>query len=335
MPYRRGYKPYARRKRKRYNKNRAITTRGGNNRGRLARINRPITMRPVSAVQKVVYMNTFVCKPGLSSTNTQQTFSFSLLLNSPWPFSAVYNNGSSGTNQTITANEAIVPLDGSHAPTATSTIMPGIQTGGGQPFEKYQQGFVTGSKVTLVATPIANASGQALQDGYFFAHKSSSHSDIDQSTTLTDINKLPYVQMKRLRGTQMADSWTQPVSSRLTIKHSSRRYNHVKDLRDNKQLSFSTRDNAGLGAIPDELDFLTIGVVPALNEYSAANVATPGHETPCTNFQLQMKIEQSILWTEPRDNDLQTSNLAYPVPAWQMGGFANGFAKYMRHAYRR
>lgn len=329
----RGGRPYRKKNGRMLAKRRPKRQPLSNNRQRLARITRPITMRPVSAVQKVVYMNTFVCKPGLSSTNTQQTFSLSLLMNSPWLFSAVYNNGSTGTNQSITANEAIVPLDGSHAPTATSTIMPGVAEGGGKPFEKYQQGYVTGTKITLVATPIANAAGQALQDGYFFAHKSSSHSSIDQSTDLTDINKLPYVQMKRLRGVQMADSWTQPVSSRLVIKHSPKKYNNVKDIRDNKQLSFSTRDNAGLGAIPDELDFLTIGVVPALNAYQAAN-GTTGQETPCTNFQLQMRVEQSILWTEPIDNDLQTSNLAYPVPAWQMGGFAQGISNYYNN-YRR
>ncbi len=291
------------------------------NRGRLARIVRPLTLRPTSAVQKVCYTNSFICKPGLSSTNTQQTFSISLLLNSPWVFSGQWNNGSTGTNQAIIGNDAIVGLDSNHLPTSTSTIMPGLKLGGGTPFEKYQQGYVTGTKITLVATPIANNSGQALQDGYFFAHKSSSHSAITQSTKLTDINKLPFVQMKRIRGTQMADSWTQPVSSRMIIKHSPKRYNNVKDLRDNKQLSFSTTNNGGLGAIPSELDFLTVGLVPALNNYQAAN-GTAGEETPSTNFTLQMRVEQSILWTEPIDNDLGTSNLAYPVPARRYGAGA-------------
>lgn len=331
MPYRKRY-PARRYKKKRYNR-RNITTRGGVNRRRLARIARPLTMRPVTAIQKVVYQNTFICKPGLSSTGTQQCFSISLLLNSPWPFSAIFANGATGTNQSITGNEAIVTLDGSHAPTATSTIMPGVQTGGGVPFEKYQQGYVTGSKITLIATPIANTAGTALQDGYFFAHKSSSHSSIDQATDLTDINNLPFVQMKRVRGIQLADSWTQPISSRITVKHSPKKYNNVKDLRDNKQLSFSTSANAGLGAIPDELDFLTVGIVPALNNYVPAN-ASGTNEAPCTNFQLQMRIEQSILWTEPRDNDLNTSNLAYPVPAWQMPGGGGSFAgklKFMKY----
>ena len=135
----RGGRPYRKKNGRMLAKRRPKRQPLSNNRQRLARITRPITMRPVSAVQKVVYMNTFVCKPGLSSTNTQQTFSLSLLMNSPWLFSAVYNNGSTGTNQSITANEAIVPLDGSHAPTATSTIMPGVAEGGGKPFEKYQQ----------------------------------------------------------------------------------------------------------------------------------------------------------------------------------------------------
>lgn len=323
MPYRRTYprRPVRRRRRIAPRRARKAPLRRGNNRMRLARIARPLTMRPISAVQKVIYQNTFICKPGLSSTKTQQCFSISLLLNSPWPFSAIYNNGATGTNQSIVGNDAIVTLDGTHVPTATSTIMPGIQTGGGTPFNKYQQGYVTGTKLTLIATPIANNSGQALQDGYFFTSKSSSHSSITQSTDLTDINKLPFVQMKRLRGIQMADTWTQPVSSRITVLHSPKKYNNVKDLRDNKQLSFSTTNHSGLGSIPDELDFLTIGVVPALNSYEAAN-ATAGEETPCTNFQLQLRMEQSLLWTEPIDDDLHSSNLAYPVPS-----------RYSRYAY--
>ena len=328
MPYRRNY-----RRKRPIRRRRRLLKPISNNRKKMARLIRPLTLRPKSAVQKVVYHNTFICRPGLNGTS-QQNFSFQILLNSPWLFSATWNAGSTGTNQSITPNEAIVTLDNSHAPTATSTIMPGVRVGGGTPFDKYQQGYVTGCKVTLVATPIDNTAGTPIQLGYFYTAKSSSGGLLNATHDITHINKLPFCQMKKLQGIQMASSWVQGNSSRITVTHSPRKYNNVKDLKDNHQMSFSTQTGSD-GAIPSELDFLTLGIVPALNSYVPAN-ASGSNEAPVTNFQLQMRVEQSILWCEPIDvTSDTTANLAYPVPAWQMGGFANGISNYMKYRYRR
>ncbi len=328
MPYNRKYK-----KRNYRRKNRALVTRGGNNRRRIARVLRPITMRPMSAVQKVVYTNTFNCTPGLSSSGTQQNYCISMILNSPWPFGNNWDTSANQTGQSLSPNEPIVAINGT-VPDADSTIMPDIKEGGGQPFTKYQQGYVTGTKVTVVATPINNSSGVPIQLGYLYAHRSSTASSLQASDKITDLNKRPFLQMKKLMGSQTSTLAGASItnSSRIVVKHSPKKWNNVKDLRDNKQFSFSTQANNGVGGIPSEKDFLTIGVIPALNTYTVPGGST---ETKATNFQLQLRIEQSILWTEPLDDkNTGNGNLAYPVPAYQMGGFASGIAKAMRYHRR-
>ncbi len=311
MPYKRKYNK--RRPRRRG----AIVTRGGNNRRRIARVMRPLTLRPMSAVQKVVYTNTFNCTPGLNGSGEQQNFCIAMILNSPWPFGNNWDTNANQTGQSISPNEAITAINGT-VPEATTTIMPGIKEGGGQPFSKYQQGYVTGTKVTVVATPINNSSGVPIQLGYLYAHRSSTASSLQASDDITKLNQRPFVKMKKLMGSQTSTLAGASItnSSRLVVKHSPKQWNNIKDLRDNKQFSFSTQANDGAGAIPAEKDFLTIGVIPALNTYTVPGGST---QTKVTNFQLQLRIEQSILWTEPLDASQQgTGNLAYPIPAWQM-----------------
>lgn len=328
MPYKRGYKrrrPYRRRK------PRALVTRGGANRRRIARVIRPLTMRPKSAVQKVVYTNTFNCTPGLNSSGEQQNYCISMLLNSPWPFGNNWDTNANQSGQSISPNAAIVAINGT-VPDPDTTIMPGIKEGGGQPFSKYQQGYITGTKVTVVATPINNSSGVPIQLGYLYAHRSSTASSLQASDNITKLNQRPFVKMRKLMGAQTSTLAGAGVtnSSRLVIKHSPKKWNNIKDIRDNKQFSFSTQANEGAGAIPAEKDFLTIGVIPALNTYTV-----PGgtQQTKATNFQLQLRIEQSILWTEPLDSAAAgTGNLAYPVPAYQMNaGPGYSFRMFRRH----
>ena len=232
----------------------------------------------------------------------------------------------------IVPNEPIVAINGT-VPDPDTTIMPGIKEGGGQPFSKYQQGYVTGTKVTVVATPINNSNGVPIQLGYLYAHRSSTASSLQASDKITDLNKRPFLNMKKLMGAQTATLAGAAVtnSSRLVVNHSPKKWNNIKDLRDNKQFSFSTQANESAGAIPAEKDFLTIGVIPALNSYTVPGGST---ETQATNFQLQLRIEQSILWTEPLD-DKQTGNgnLAYPVPAYQRYG-REFFHQTMGNAFR-
>lgn len=330
MPYRRGYK---KRNPRRRNNSRALVTRGGANRRRVARVIRPLTLRPKSAIQKVVYTNTFNCTPGLSGAGAQQNFCISMIINSPWLFGNNWDTNAAQTNQHIVPNSPIVAINGT-IPEADTTIMPGIKEGGGQPFTKYQQGYVTGTKITVVATPINNTSGTPVQLGYLYAHRSSTASSLQASDKITDLQKRPFVQMRKLMGAQIANLQTASTtnSSRLVIKHSPKKWNNIKDLRDNKQFSFSTQANEGAGAIPAEKDFVTIGLIPALNDYTVPGGSS---QTQATNFQLQLRVEQSILWTEPLDSAAAgTGNLAYPVPASQMYNFAGSMARATRYLRR-
>lgn len=309
-----GKKKYNKKNKSKSKSKQTLTTRGGRNRRAIARVIRPITLRPEAAIQKVVYVNTFECRPGLNGSNAQQNFSFQLILNSPWLFGYNWDSRASGTNQLLKPNEPIIGMDPSTGkPTATTTIMPGTREGGGVPFNKYQQGYVTGTKVNVVATPLNNEAGKPIQLAYLYAHTSSTGNSLDLTDNMTTLSKRPYVKMKKLMGQQIAalQQASNNVSSSLVIKHSPKRWNNIKDIRDNKQLSFSTQANT-YGEQPDELDFLTIGCMPALNNYVVPGASG---ETQATNFQLQLRVEQSILWTEPLDNKgTFNANLAYPVP---------------------
>lgn len=335
MPYRKGYKRRLPARRRAPARSRVLVTRGGNNRRRIARVIRPLTMRPTSAIQKLVYTNTFRCIPGLNG-GQQQNFNFQILLNSPWLFAYDWNDVANLSGQSLVPNEAITPVPQNNIPLAQTMIMPGVKEGGGQPFNKYQNGFVTGTKITVVATPINNPNGKPIQLGYLYAHKgSAATSRLGGDKNITDLSKLPFVQMKKLMGAQTAtlQGASTGNSSRLTITHSPRKWNNVKDLRDNKQFAFNTKTNAGAGSLPGELDFVSIGVIPALNSYT---VPGGSEETQATNFQLQLRVEQSILWTEPLDQaETGTGNLAYPVPANQMNNFASGMYRATRYMASR
>ena len=262
-------KRYGKRRRYAKRKPRAMVTRGGANRRRIARVLRPLTLRPMSAVQKVVYLNTFNCTPGLSSGGLQQNYCITMIINSPWLFGNNWDTNANQSGQSISPNEPIVAINGT-VPDPGTTIMPGIKEGGGQPFSKYQQGYVTGTKVSVVATPINNSNGVPIQLGYLYAHRSSTASSLQASDSITDLKKRPFLKMRKLMGAQTATLAGAGVtnSSRLVVKHSPKKWNNIKDIRDNKQFSFSTQANEAAGAIPSEKDFLTIGVIPALNTYT-------------------------------------------------------------------
>ena len=74
-------------------------------------------------------------------------------------------------------------------------------------------------------------------------------------------------------------------------KHSPKYFNNIKDLRDNQELFCRTGANS-VASRPGEGDYLTIGVIPSLN----------GLDTPVTDFCLQIRVEQRLLWTEPLES---------------------------------
>lgn len=83
-------------------------------------------------------MNSFKCYPGLTSGGQQQNFAMSMTINSPWLFVSDWDTVASGSNQALVPNVPIVAVNGT-VPEESTTMMPGIKEGGGQPFTKYQQ----------------------------------------------------------------------------------------------------------------------------------------------------------------------------------------------------
>jgi hypothetical protein len=125
------------------------------------------------------------------------------------------------------------------------------------------------------------------------------------TSTITDLNKMPYRKMAKLQGANVPTSGFQTnniVGAKLIIKHSPKKFNGVSDIRDNKGLFCTTGSNT-VASSPNEGDYLTIGVLPALN----------GRDLQVTKFCLQIRIEQRLLWTEPLES-LATGAGNYSFP---------------------
>ena len=120
---------------------------------------------------------------------------------------------------------------------------------------------------------------------------------------------MPYRKMAKLQGVGQQTSTNVGTGAKLVIGHSPKRFNNVKDLRDNPQMMNRTGSNLQASK-PNESDFLTIGAIPALN----------GLDKQITDFCLQIRIEQKLLWTEPLENLTQgTGNYSFP---WAAAGTA-------------
>ncbi len=274
-------------------------------RRQVATVARPLNVKPKSVLQNVVYYQSFNCNPGLDTTlpagQQQQNYSIQIALNSLWPFENNWNNLATQTGQTITPNETITPY--ALPVTDAMTIMPNIKDGW-QAFTQYNNACVVGTKVTIVATPLANTADNQL--GYLYAIKhSQSSTGLSASDGITQINKMPYRQMAKIQGAGVPTSGFQVnnvTSAKLVVKHSPKKFNNVADLRDNKELFCRIGANA-VAHSPDEGDYLTIGVVPSLNF----------RDLQCSKFGLQLRIEQRVLFTEPLEA-LGSSNHNYSLP---------------------
>lgn len=315
MPIKR--KNYIRRKRKVYRK---PATK--NYRRAVARIARPLNVKPRAAKQKVTYYNSFHCRPVMDSSGDsglkQRNFSFTMNLNSLWPFDNGYNDNSTNSGKVFNPNE---PINGYSTPVTDSmTTMPNTRDGANL-FKQYSKCCILGTKVTLVATPVANNTD--IQLGYLYAIKHSQPSSgLSNTSTIVDVQKMPYRQMAKLEGPDAPTSGFQSgrkVGARLVCKHSVRKFNGVNDILDNQQLFCSTGSNTAAHK-PNESDYLTVGVVPAL----------VGRDLQVTDFCLQIKVEQTILWTEPLENlSTGTGNYSFPWAAAIASGAITAAGMYM------
>jgi hypothetical protein len=236
-----------------------------------------------------------------------------LNLNSIWPFDTGFKNHAINAGQECVENETITPY--ATPVTDGMTTMPNVRTGSDL-FKQYSKCCVVGTKVTIVATPVANTLDNQL--GYLYAIKHSQpNTALSNTSTVVDINKMPYRKMAKIQGAMAPTSGFQQgniTSAKLVVNHSPKKFNNIKDYRDNPNLFNATGSNTGASK-PSESDYLTIGVIPSLNS----------RDEQVTKFALQVRIEQKLLWTEALEalatNDGQGGNYSFP---WAAGAAAAG-----------
>lgn len=287
------------------NKKRTYQRNNKKYRRQVATIARPLNVKPRSALQNVTYYQSFNCKPALNSALgaglKQQNFAIEIALNSLWPFELNWDGKANSLGRLCVPNDPITPYQS--PVTDAMTIMPNVKDGSNL-FQQYNNACVVGTKVTAVATPISNTEDNQLGYLYMIKH-SQSQSGLPNTGTITDLNKMPYRKMSKIQGAGVPTSGFQTnnvVGAKLICNHSPKKFNNVSDIRDNKGL-FCTTGNNAVASSPGEGDYLTIGVMPALN----------GRDLKCTDFCLQIRIEQRILWTEPLES-LATGAGNYSFP---------------------
>lgn len=334
------YKRRIVRRRKRYRKRAPY-------RKAIARIPRPLNVKARSALQHVTYYNSFFCDPALdgSTPAAQQNWAIKLQLNSPWLFNDGWDILATNTNQRLLPNQAITPVAANGNPIiGTTTCMPGVADGS-KTILKYAQGVVIGTKYTLVATPVSSGddSDPRSQAGLFYAIKHSQKSSgLTASSDINTINAMPFRQAKQIAsataGTASNSNTraSQQIASRITGGYNPKKFNNLSDIRDNNQFNFT----GGSGTLnqPSEGDFLTIGIVPMLKTFPGSNNA---NQAQAPRFRLDMKIQQTILYTEPlEETSTLQGNYSYPFSAYKsitsnapflaMGYFGNAYRRYGR-----
>ena len=296
----------------------------------VARVARPMSLQPKSVIQKLVYYNTFKCVPSLAEDGTQQIWGFKFHLNSPWLFGPNWNAlAQDGFSQQIVPNDPIQPLEVSGTPFANTTVMPGL-IDGADAYSKFANGVVTGSKTTFTASPLTNAGTDNLQLGYLVCRKHSNVNDVPHATTISDLKKYPYLQMRKLQAGPQITSNGKHIEARITVRHSPKHFNNVKDYRDNPQLAFKTNTSIvdAIGVVPSEKDILSVYCVGALNNLTPEGQTT---RAKATNFMLTMRHEVNVLMTEPVTDTSNPTNYSMYRAANNYGssGFANGISKYL------
>jgi hypothetical protein len=224
-----------------------------------------------------------------------------------------WNELATTQGSTLVPNDLITTLDPTTGqPSDATTVMPGVRTQG-YAYDKYANGCIIGSKTTVNASAITNETTDAPQLAYLVTRKHSNTNDLPASTNITDLKKYPYLTMRKLNGGLLN---TKQIDARITVTHSPKKFNNVKDYRDNPQLSFKTIGQAEeeIGRSVGEKDFLSVYVVPALNDYQPAGSAV---KSKATDFMMTIRHEVSILWTEPKTNTVSPENFSYPTPLYR------------------
>lgn len=280
---------------------------------------RPVTLKPKSVMKKFIFYNTaeVINKLNTGIQNAQHQTNY---LNSPWILqSDTYTE--QGTN-TWKWNTPMTIHTNAGDPN-TGTAFPGFFGQNGIGFG-YQDACIVGSKVTITATPIFLPNTASGAPTALFAMVQTNTNQLDQLSNIEELYNNPYCQVRKIEGggTNSGDLSGNTKSASIVLNYSPKKYNNVKDIRDNQQFNARVSQNGQNGNFPPELDRITFGVI---------NVMTnPVTAAQCVPIMLQYKHEVTVLFTEPYPgNNLYP---ALPVGAGAFGPAMNAGANMMMDA---
>lgn len=272
---------------------------------------RPITLKPKSVMKKFIFYNVAeVVNDTIGGVQNAQHVTF--YLNSPW----ILNNDTYATQggNTWRWNKPMAIHVNGNAPN-TGTSYPGMfdpqGIGNG-----YQDACVVGTKFTVQASSLFRPNRATGDPAGLFAVVNSQASTLDQATTIDDIYDMPYSQVRRIAhgGTNSGDLSGNVKDASIVLKYSPKRFNNIKDIRDNHGFFSHVSGDGTTGNHPSELDRVTFGLVNIMTD--------PATGRGCGTVMLQIKQEVTVLFSEPFNNNNQFP--AMPANLQQLGGAIAG-----------
>lgn len=271
---------------------------------------RPISLKPKSIMKKFIFYNIAeVSNDTIGGVQNAQHVTF--YLNSPW----ILNNdtyATQGGNQWNWNNPMTIHVNGS-APTA-GTSYPGMfdpnSVGNG-----YQDACVVGTKVTISGSSLFRPN-RATGDpcALFAVVNSQAATALTQLTTIDELYASPYCQVRRIAhgGTNSGDLSGNVKDASIVLKYSPKRFNNIKDIRDNHGFFSHVSQDLTSANHPSELDRVTFGIVNCMSN--------PATHRGCGTIMLQVKQEVTVLFSEPFNNRNQ-----YPAIPAGLGAAAGEF----------
>ena len=253
---------------------------------------RPITLKPASVMKKFIYYNTAEIRNAtIGDAQNSQFVTFNL--NSPWILQDD-TYAEQGTN-TWKWNTAMVEHPGT-TDAITGTSYPGFY-GTGMIGMGYANALCVGTKFTVTGTPIFAPNSSSGAPAALFAVVQSQSSHLANTMTIDDLYSTPYTQVRKITsgGTNSGDLSGNTKSASIVLKYSPKRFNNVKDLRDNHQFNATLTSPEGSpgnqqGTHPQDKDRVSFGLV---------NVMTnPVSKRSMGSVMIQVKVESTYLFTE-------------------------------------
>lgn len=263
---------------------------------------RPITLKPKSVMKKFIYYNTCEIK-NQTFQDLQQCQFQTNYINSMWILqSDTYTD--QNTNQ-WNWNKSMSSLTGT--PTS-GTSFPGFVDNPSAIGFGYQNNCIVGAKITITAQPLFQPNSASGSPTALFAIVQPNANTLTGLTTIDDLYASPFCQMRKIEGGGMNDGSLSgnTKSASIVLKYSPKKYNNIKDIRDNGiRFNGHINQSGTTGEHPQELDRITFGVVNVLSN--------PSNKRPCVSVMLQYKHEVTVLFTEPFNNQNQYPAAPQPV----------------------